>query len=268
MDPIINDFDSDLNKICHQLDFIDAVKKFSGGMYSGSEEVAESEFESAALAILEEAKKNHTNFPVVCGTLVLYTCGRFEAMIKTLLEDLCQRLATKAVRYANLPKKMRENLIVFTAKVIAEPRKYGHGDGAVRSFVATLAANLEAGALLSDINYQCLSITDSNLKADVLDNLFSRVGADKIWKNISEQASMKTFFQESDASKVETQARKKLDGLMDVRNKIAHPSGEIEWPSTDNIRENIGFLRVIAKAIGDQMGVYEVTLCKQIDASV
>lgn len=117
------------------------------------------------------------------------------------------------------------------------------------------------------MNHQCLSITDANMRPEVVAELFARVGADKIWTRISEQAAIKTYFEESDTAKVETKAKKKLNDLMELRNKIAHPSGELEWPSTDAVRDYVKFLKLTVKAISEQVGVYEVTLCSP-DANV
>ncbi|WP_289239659.1 HEPN domain-containing protein [Pseudomonas sp. FEMGT703P] len=261
MDPIIVEYENDLDKICSQLDFIESLKKFNSANTPLGNSCCEQEFIAEALIIHEGTKRVHGNLTLVAGTLVLYTCGRFEAMTRTLFEDLCQRLVSKAGEFSRLPKKMRTNLPIFTAKVISEPRRYGHAENGVRSFVSTLASNLEPNARISKVNHECLSITETNMRADALSDLFSRIGAEKIWTGISEQAAIKSYFEESDTSKVEAKARKKLNDLMDIRNRIAHPSGEFEWPSTHTIKDYVKFLRLIAKAMGEIMSLYEVTLC-------
>lgn len=98
MDPITIDFEDDLNKICIQLDFIDTLKKFSG--CAAEQPVANelNKFLEEALVVHEGAKKVHSNLPLVSGTLILYTCGRFESVTRTLFEDLCQRLVSRAHR--------------------------------------------------------------------------------------------------------------------------------------------------------------------------
>jgi hypothetical protein len=260
MDPIICEYEKDLDKICSQLDFIDSLKKFLSADPQENTET-QTPFLTEALEIHENTKRVHGNLTLISGTLILYTCGRFEAMTRTLFEDLCQRLVARAGEFSRLPKKMRQNLPIYTAKIISEPRKYGHAENGVRSFVTTLASNLEAGTKLERVNHECLSITDTNMRPDALSDLFSRIGADKIWALISEQASIKSYFEESDTNKVETRARKKLNELMDLRNRIAHPSGELEWPSTVAVRDYVKFLRLISRAMGDISLVYEVTLC-------
>lgn len=261
MDPIVTDFDSDLNKVTAQLDFIESIRKFTSYIPEHDDPSLVTPFGIQALAIHDVAKCVHSNLPLASGTLILYTCGRFEAMARMLFEDLCQRLASNAGSFARLPKKMRANLPIFTAKVISDPRKYGHSENGVRAFVTTLASNLAVGATVERVNHECLSLTEANMRADVLADLFGRIGVISIWTQISEQATLKAFFSEADSKQVETKARRKLDDLMELRNRIAHPSGELEWPSVDSLRNYIQFLRLLARSMSELTHVYEVTLC-------
>lgn len=261
MDPIVKDFEGDLDKVAAQLNFIEVIRKFTACTPPQDDPSLTTPFGTEALLVLDGAKSVHGNLPLASGTLILYTCGRFEAMTRVLFEDLCQRLVAKANRFARLPKKMRESLPIFTAKVIADPRKYGHAENGVRFFVTTLASNLAVDAKVERVNHECLSLTESNMRAEVLADLFGRIGATKIWAQISEQASLKAFFQEADSTKVESKARKKLDDLMELRNRIAHPSGELDWPSVESLHEYIQFLRLMARSMSELTSVYEVTLC-------
>lgn len=261
MDPIVTDFDGDLNKVTAQLDFIESIRKFTSYIPEHDDPSLVTPFGIQALAIHDVAKCVHSNLPLASGTLILYTCGRFEAMARMLFEDLCQRLASSAGSFARLPKMMRTNLPIFTAKVISDPRKYGHAENGVRAFVTTLASNLAVGATVERVNHECLSLTEANMRADVLADLFGRIGVISIWSQISEQATLKAFFSEADSKQVETKARRKLDDLMELRNRIAHPSGELEWPSVDSLRNYIQFLRLLARSMSELTYVYEVTLC-------
>ena len=144
---------------------------------------------------------------------------------------------------------MQENLPIYTAKVIAEPRKYGHAENGVRTFVSTLAKNLQPNAPIEEVNHQCLSITDANMKSEILAELFSRVGADNVWKLVAQQVSIRAFFKEAEVGAVEAKAKKTLNDLMDIRNKIAHPSGSFDWPSSEYIKDTINFLKLLAKVL-------------------
>lgn len=261
MDPIVKEFDDDLTKILRQVELLDVLGCFVTCDPPYMDDDSFLFFNNAKL-VQEKVKESHANLPIARGTLILYTCGRFESMIRTMFEDLCQRLVATAKEYKRLPTKMQENLPLFTAKVISEPRKYGHAEGGVRTFVSVLAQNLQPNTTIEQVNHQCLSITDANMKADVLSELFGRVGVSEVWKQLAQQASIKTFFRENDISAVETKAKKKLNELMELRNKIAHPSGSIDWPSSDYLKDSIIFLKLLAKVLGELMDLYETTLCK------
>lgn len=260
MDPIAKEFNDDLDRILGQVLLIDLLASFAAHEtpYIDDDSFY---FLHSASDVHSTIRANHANFPIARGTLVLYTCGRFESMVRTMFEDLCQRLVSSAKEYKRLPKKMQENLPLFTAKVIAEPRKYGHAENGVRTFVSTLAKNLQPNAAVEEVNHQCLSITDANMKSEVLAELFGRVGATDVWKLVAQQLPMRTFFREADVGSVESKAKKALNDLMEMRNKIAHPSGGFDWPSSEYIREAIGFLKILSKVLGEIMDMYEQTLC-------
>lgn len=261
MNPILKDFEADLDKISSQLDFLEIVRKFTACPPEQDNQQAATTFGKEALAVHDGAKRVHGNFPLASGTLILYTCGRFEAMTRTLFEDLCQQLVDKAGVFARLPKKMRENLPIFTAKMIAQPRKYGCTDHEVRVFVETLAANLAVDAKVERINHECLSLTESNMRPDMLAELFARIGVTNMWAQVSQQALLKEYFEVADSGHVEKKACRKLNDLMDLRNRIAHPSGELEWPSIEALRDYIDFLRRLARSMEALSGVFAVTLC-------
>lgn len=260
MDPIAKDFNDDLERILGQIHLIDLLASFV--VYETPYIDGESlDFFHCASNIQSTVRANHANFPIARGTLVLYMCGRFESMVRTMFEDLCQRLVSSAKEYKRLPKRMQDNLPLYTAKVIAEPRKYGHAESGVRTFVSILAENLQPNASIEKVNHQCLSITDANMKSEVLAELFGRVGAGNVWQLVAQQLPMRTFFKEADVGAVESKAKRTLNDLMDMRNKIAHPSGGFDWPSSEYIKDAISFLRILAKVLGEIMDMYEQTLC-------
>jgi len=194
--------------------------------------------------------------------MALYIAGRFEEYTRTSFEDLCQKLAQRASSFKALPKRMQESLVVYTAMVMQAPRKFQHGEGAVAGFAANIAANLSGESSVEKINYQCLSITEANMKPDTLAELYDRIGAKEIWKKIGQQAPIQAYFATSDSSNAESLARQKLTALMEMRNSIAHPSTTITWPATETVREYIQFLDVLASALASLSVVFAATLCR------
>ncbi|MDD6037044.1 MAG: hypothetical protein PUC30_12820 [Lachnospiraceae bacterium] len=67
----------------------------------------------------------------------------YVAMTKMALLNMgCEGISSRCGTYETLPKEMKTNLIKYTAEVISSPRKYNHGEGAVKTFVNNLAQNL------------------------------------------------------------------------------------------------------------------------------
>lgn len=276
MDLILNEFQRDLATIKRQLDLLDEIKRFSStpGLQNkyksilakvdgkSGRSVAMRKYLAQADVLQERARESHAGLPLVSGTMILYIAGRFEEYTRTSFEDLCQRLAQRASSFKALPKKMQESLVVLTAVVMQSPRKYQHGEGAVAGFASNLAANLSSEASVDRINYQCLSITEANMRADILSDLYDRIGAKEIWKKIGQQASMQAHFVTPDPSNAESLAKQRLNALMDLRNSIAHPSTSIVWPDTGAVRGYIDFLDVLASALSSLSGVFSATLCR------
>src|SRR5947207_6445581 len=111
--------------------------------------------------------------PILTGTLLLYLAGRLENFVKETFEDLCDGLVSECGDFTHLPKPMQENLVRFTAEVIASPRKFGHAENGVIAFVNTLADNLNRRPL-NGVNSKCLSITTENMWPDTLNEMFVR----------------------------------------------------------------------------------------------
>lgn len=260
MDPILQDFLKDLNTIKNQACFIESIKFFSTNDLVPPEELGLHSSLQSYQAILQESKNVYPSLSVLTGSILLYLCGRFEEFVRSIFEDLCQRLAQRATKYSDLPKDMRENLLFFTAEVIKNPRKFGHAENGVKAFISNLSENLKDDSPNFTVNYQCLSITETNLRAEALNDLFKRVGAKNFWDKISNQAIIQTYFESDDTAQINKKVKKKLDDLMDLRNKIAHPSGSIEWPSFDQVIDTISFLSSLSRSISLIVDVYEMTL--------
>jgi hypothetical protein len=141
---------------------------------------------------------------------------------------------------------MQNELINYTAMVMANPKKFGFDAIEVNSFIQNSSNNISAAEGLGSINSVCLSITETNMSSDMVNKLFSRIGLTTIWAEIGKQASMKAYFETSVDNDVVTKAKGVLDNIMAIRNKIAHPSGEPEFPDATAVLKNIAFLKLLA----------------------
>jgi hypothetical protein len=262
MDPILDEFRIDLNKLRKLIDLLESVKIFAS-TDDANIKLQESNFLEQANKVLKNSKECHPNVVILTGTLLLYLGGRFEYFVRAEFEFLCERVAARCQSYKNLPREMRDNIIGMTAAVIAEPRKYGHGEQGVRSFISNLASILSENTKLGDVNSACLSITDGNMRADTLNELFQRIGAKNIWDKISQQAKVMVFFETPEAGEARNKAQALLNTFMDIRNRIAHPSAGIDWPDSAQVRSYIDFFDILAGAISEVINVYEISLSSQ-----
>ena len=257
-DPILDEFKRDLAKLGELLDLVDAQKN-AAIIDESTIQMEEGEAKQILINLLSMSKLTHTSLPIMTGSLFLYVVGRFEEFSRTGFEDLCQRMAAKANSFSQLPKEMRSNVVIYTAKVMDNPRKFGHGDGGVKTFVTTLSDNLVKDSV-DEINYQCLSITESNMRAEVLADMYRRIGVKDLWKKISNQAQMLSYFETQEASQVEKHSTSRLDEIMRLRNDLAHPSGTPNWPTLEKVREYSKFLVTLAEVLTSLSLVYEGSL--------
>jgi hypothetical protein len=205
-------------------------------------------FQNEFTKLLELYRKSSKGVKKVPGTIVPYVAGRFEVYVRTIFEETATRVAKLYPEFKRLPHAFQDSLIADTSKVIADPRKFQHGDGARNSFIKNLHNNIHNNDL-STINYQCMSTTDRNMKAAVITDLFSKINYKKIWDDIAAQANIRYYFDGEDISKTRAECEKKLDSFMETRNGIAHPSNDVTWLSDSELVDYINFLKELAKSI-------------------
>ncbi len=259
MNYIYQDFLKDIDDLRAVLKLADSLKSFSAQNNEPEIEITDNKF--LELAEIVHSKSRDANFGMVFipGTIVLYLGGRFEYFIKTLFEELSMTIALKCKKFEYLPKEYKENLIAFTSEVIKSPAKYNHGENGVKTFITNLSNNVN-GLEIADINTKCLSITSENMRPPILNDLFNRIGAKDIWVKLGHQANLQAFFETADASKAQKDATKFLNDFMDIRNKVAHPSGSFQWPDTKAVMKHIDYFEVLGQQICNLASVYETSL--------
>ena len=258
MNPILQEFCLDLDRLRRICLLSESLTLFRSCVFDPDIMAAETLKE--AISQLHSATQSaHAEIPILNGVLLLYLAGRFENYVRELFEDLSDTIADQCGQFSHLPKQMRTNLLKFTADVVGNPRKYGHGENGVIAFVSTMADNLKGQPLLG-VNSKCLSITTENMWPDTLAEIFSRIGANNVWDRIGQQASVQTFFQVDQPEKATKDARMFLTKFMELRNQIAHPSGALAWPSMESTKQHISYCDVVGSALADVCAVWATTL--------
>ena len=203
------------------------------------------------------SRSNHANLVILNGTLLLFITGRFESFVRETFEEYCRNLTERVERYSQLPKEMREGLLKYTSEVISNPRRYGHAENGVKSFVKIMNNNLHDETPV-EINYKCLSITSENMRPDVLSDLFKRAGVKNLWEKLAQQSKFQLFWTSNDAASVRKQSEAYLNSLMETRNSIAHPSTSITWPDSEAIEKALQFFMTFGTVLIDVLPVYEL----------
>jgi hypothetical protein len=258
MNLVLQDFIVDLDRLRRMLALAERLSAFPS--FECEPDVITSEpLKGAVIHLHAATEESHPDMPILNGVLLLYLAGRFENFVREVFEDLCDQLAGECAEFSHLPKQMQENLIKYTADVIASPRKYGHADNGVVAFVSTLADNLN-GRPLNGVNSKCLSITLENMWPDTVGEIFGRIGANKVWERLGQQAVLQIFFQVDKPDRATSEARKFLTRFMELRNQIAHPSGALAWPSLEQTVRHVDFCETTARALADICAVWSTTL--------
>lgn len=202
------------------------------------------------------SKAARTYMPVVTGTLVLYLTGRFESFVREKIEIAARDIGKKCGQFDRLPKEMKVSLLNLTADVIKNPRKYGHAENGVRAFVKRLAAGYANITDNDPVNFECISITETNMRPDVLKDICERIGFSDIWNQLSTQSTMKLHFGNMDSGAVCRDAQAKLKKMMDERNSIAHPAATTTFPNAATVADYVDFIKTLCTEFESVIDTY------------
>ena len=261
LNPALEAFHNDLSRIEKLIKLTETLKEF-GDVSPPDNGVGD--FYIAATQLREDVRKSSALFPVLSGTLLLYISGRFENFVRATFETLCDLYAGKCKKFEELPDKMQVGLVYYTAMVMPNPKKFGFDSIQVSTFIQNLSENMSPDIELGDVNSKCLSITEANMSSVMMHDLFSRISLTTLWQEIGKQANLKVYFEINIDSEVTTKAKKVLDDIMGIRNKIAHPNGEPEFPDAIAVLNNIEYLKILASEIVNCCAV-QITAFKPVN---
>ncbi|GGX19322.1 HEPN domain-containing protein [Aquimarina muelleri] len=248
MQHIFDKYKEDLNEIKKTISLLNILEDFAKEPNIEVNEESDSYLKKAN-KVKEVFKENRSGVTFIPGILMLYIAGRFENYIRTIFEETSTNVAKAHLTFKDLNKEFQNSLINDTSKVIANPRKYNHGDGARDTFIKILYSNIHENKL-DRINYQCLSSTDMNMRTKVITELFKKINYKNIWTDISAQANLRSYFGGIEPNKTMSESQKRLDSFMDIRNSIAHQSDTVTWMSTNDSIGYIDFFIELGYAIG------------------
>ena len=244
------DFCSDINRARHLLELIKHLRGFGASERPSKQGPKEAGWVEA-VELWEAAKERRTDLPLISGSLVLYLAGRFEYFARQVVETVAEEMAESIADYGSLPAVLRKELKTRTLQIAENPRRFGFEETQADLFLLNLAQNLEGGESPPSIRINVVSVTDSNLKDRALAELMKRVDLNSFWRDVGKQARVKLFLQTRDDRETTAQAQARLNGIMDQRNQIAHPTASTQFPDPDQVLLMIEYLQVLAEVTAE-----------------
>jgi hypothetical protein len=260
MSVLYDEFSNDLKSAISSVEFISCWDSVGNIQENDLNAIKDTETYSLITKIRENMIRLRIDQNIIRGGLILFVVGRFEMYVKQLIEDICKRYVYKAGVFNKLPKALKDNLITYTGMVIQNPRRYGHAENGVKSFISILNSNINGEQPFEKINTECIIITEENMRPETLKGLFERIGAKEVFEKISQQAAVQTFFGSVNSGHVASEIGRTLNKIIDLRNSIAHPVPSFVWPSKEEVISNIEFLIKIGKALDEISDTYVSSL--------
>jgi RiboL-PSP-HEPN len=246
-----DDFKADLQRIAQLLGLIEDFRSFAA---TGDEYLKDAEVTEGARKLLKTADEVRTDLPLLSGSLFLYICGRFEYFVRELVGTIMDELVDKAQKYDDLPDALRKEHLNRTLAINLSPKKYNYSPVTAAALLGELAGSLSGTSENPkgfDVDSNVVTITESNMNSDTLAEIFERVGVAQIWDTLGKQSKLKAFLLvsgDADCSKV---AKARLDEIMARRNRIAHPTKDLQFPDVDYAQDTSNFYEILSELLVD-----------------
>ncbi|WP_139826394.1 HEPN domain-containing protein [Derxia lacustris] len=255
LDHVLKDFRSDVERTEHLLNLIKTFREFGASTPPSSLHDGTTKW-TTAMSLYDASKLRRTDLPILSGSLQLYLAGRFEYCIKQVVEVVADEIASRALKYANLPDCIKSELRIKTLEIAQNPRKYGFDDNQADAILTAFVESKADENKPINISSAALSITESNMKDRILTDILKRVGIQDYWKDVGKQTAIKLELETSSDGETTAKAQATLNAIMDERNQIAHPTSTTQFPDPDQVLNAARFLKTLACTTIDLAKIY------------
>lgn len=249
LDAILAEFSSDIERVRSLLSLTRSFRDFGASTPPNP-----SEGEQPAGSVWTEAHSLHaasaslrTDLPIFAGSLLLYVAGRFEYCIRQIVEAIADDIASTSNTYKELPEQIRKTLKARTLEIAQNPKKFGQDDVYCDILLESLVENTKGVRQPPVIKSELLSVTDSNMRPQILQDLLKNVGLTDFWREAGKQAIMKIALGTTQDSDTSTTAQSQLTAIMEERNQIAHPTASTQFPDADKVLRHAEFLKTLSE---------------------
>ncbi|MDD7835176.1 MAE_28990/MAE_18760 family HEPN-like nuclease [Paenarthrobacter sp. AB444] len=241
IDASFRDFEADLSRARRLLEFIIQFHAFAS---TNPPEDSVASWPSAQ-SLLDLSKPLRTDLPILSGAILLYLAGRFEFFVRQTVEAATDYLVEAAETYEQLPDPVRRYLHNRSLDVARDPSKFRLTELEAFDILTKLVEREKPGSEELQVDSWLISYTDSNMRPDVLDDVLKRIGLADFWTEVGKQTEVKLLFENNSDGMCKQEARKRLSDIMNERNDIAHPTGNIQFSSAEEILQKGEFLRLL-----------------------
>jgi hypothetical protein len=245
----LNDFERDLLRAQRLLELMVEFKGFGS---STPPHTSTASNWPAAESLHKLAGPVRTDLPVFSGSILLYLAGRFEYFIAQSVEVATDALVADAKTYNDLPVAVRKQLRAKTLEVARDPRKYRLEEAEVAQLLEDLVEREKPGGTSFSVDSRLVSMTDSNMRPDIIDEVLKRIGLEGVWTELGKQTDLKLYFGITTDGQCKQAARTRLNDLMTERNEVAHPTGSTNFASAEEVLEHVRFLLLLGKSLSGQ----------------
>ena len=149
---------------------------------------------------------------------VLLLAAAFEQFVLDVMIAYAADLPTIIPAYADLPNGIRSSNERLTGESLSRRDRSRFGTYELRQFVENLR-NCQAGVEPYVLNGVAIAQNDRNLKANILTNLFTRLGIQEIWTVIDTTRLLSNWPGLSGPSAAVSRAKNELNEFIDTRNR-------------------------------------------------
>jgi len=247
----LSEYEKDVERLLRLIELLEKFREFGGSQVPKNLICEWPE----AQALFEHTAKVRTDLPLVAASLLLYSVGRFEYYIKTLVEDVAQFYSSNTITFSSLSESLRNSIHKNVLEVTGSPSKYGYDIDSATSLLVRYAKVVSGDLSPDNAPTEVISITQNNLRPDLLADLLRRISIVDFWQEAAKQTQLKVLFAVSDDRACKETSKRKLDEIMELRNQIAHPSSTTTIPDLLQVKNSVEFLRILGRIVFDLVEV-------------
>jgi hypothetical protein len=94
-----------------------------------------------------------------------------------------------------------------------------------------------------------ITITEANMNSATIAEIFRRVDVKQIWDMLGKQFTLQAHLEKHKDADCARAAKERVDEIMSLRNKIAHPTKDTAFPDADSVQEIAEYFRILGRAL-------------------